>query len=637
MKLTPAGSNIRTILFALCLVAISVVAYWPGLSGNFIFDDLPNLIQADHWKVTTLAWAEWTAVLSDGRSSEIGRPLAMLTFAVNHYFTGMDPWPMKATNLVFHCINSILVWVLCARLFSLAGVRGPAPGPHAALLVAAAWAIHPIQISTVLYIVQRMEILSHVFVLIALLAYLQARGRQIAGRPSLAWFGASAASVAIALGFKETAILVPAYTFLTELFLLRFQGRSGSSLVWLKRAYLLLFIAGISVYALWVVPHYAGSPAWQFRDYDLWDRLLTQPPILLMYLGQILVPNPEKLLFFYDHLAHSQRIFSPIWIAGSSLLIIVLIAMSLGLNRRQPLIGFGILFFLFSHALTSNVVPLELAFEHRNYSGLMGVLISIFALLTVIGRSWEKKTKLLLAGTGLSFLFALTLLQALTWGDRLNLAMTLAARNPDSARASYGIAVELQIASGGDPQHPLWSLALKQMQDTSAIDHGAPLGEQGEIIMLAQVGRMAPAGTWDRLRAKLGKRTLSADDTSVMHALLNCSLKPGCAIDEDQLKQTFLDTTTANPASAELRVLFATFALRRMQDSDLATTLLTEALSMEPDNAAIRVALLRARLAAGWRDGGEIEAELREIRKHDKEGQFDSVILELTDSLRPSE
>ena len=83
------------ISWPLLLVAVGLAVYWPGLGGGFIFDDYPNLVYDPDWKVTTLHWVDWERALALGISSDSGRPLALLSFAINYYFTGLDPAAMK--------------------------------------------------------------------------------------------------------------------------------------------------------------------------------------------------------------------------------------------------------------------------------------------------------------------------------------------------------------------------------------------------------------------------------------------------------------------------------------------------------------------------------------------------------------
>ncbi len=110
----------------------------------------------------------------------------MLSFAVNHYLTGLDPAPMKATNLAIHLFNVLLVFGLARCLLRFRLQERAQQGQLAdwlALAVAALWALHPINLMAVLLIVQRMESLGHLFVFAGLWLYAATRMRQLAGKP----------------------------------------------------------------------------------------------------------------------------------------------------------------------------------------------------------------------------------------------------------------------------------------------------------------------------------------------------------------------------------------------------------------------------------------------------------------------
>src|SRR5688500_13964670 len=89
---------LRRILLPVLLVLVALV-YWPGLGGGFVFDDYPNIVQNGALHVTWAStWLEWLAAVFSSPASELQRPLAMLTFAINHALTGLDPYWMKLTN-----------------------------------------------------------------------------------------------------------------------------------------------------------------------------------------------------------------------------------------------------------------------------------------------------------------------------------------------------------------------------------------------------------------------------------------------------------------------------------------------------------------------------------------------------------
>ena len=219
------------------LLALAVAVYVPGLNGPFLLDDRENITAAPALRMTTLSlpgirdalfsWGEWTP----------HRGLARLSFALNHYFSGgrFDVFAFKLTNVVIHLINGLLVYWLSVLL--LRRYAGVARAPSAAagwsamqsylpLLVAALWVLHPIQLTSVLYVVQRMTSMSAMFVLAGLLLFVVGRIRLESGRASgMAWmFAGLAGGVGLGYFCKQNAVLLPFYAFLVELFFFRHEG-----------------------------------------------------------------------------------------------------------------------------------------------------------------------------------------------------------------------------------------------------------------------------------------------------------------------------------------------------------------------------------------------------------------------------
>ena len=87
---------------------------------------------------------------------------------------------MKAVNLGIHLLNGCLWYLLLLRIVArLPGAQSvPSRNRLLAAIVSSLWLLHPINLTPVLYVVQRMESLAQVFVLGGLLLYITARARQ---------------------------------------------------------------------------------------------------------------------------------------------------------------------------------------------------------------------------------------------------------------------------------------------------------------------------------------------------------------------------------------------------------------------------------------------------------------------------
>ncbi|HDO34469.1 MAG TPA: hypothetical protein ENH08_05055, partial [Chromatiales bacterium] len=98
------------VLFA--LLALTAAAYWPGLAGGYLYDDMPNIVDNTRVHLHTLAPE---ALLSASFSSHAGplmRPISMASFALDYYFFGPAPYAFKVTNLAVHLLNGLLIFWL---------------------------------------------------------------------------------------------------------------------------------------------------------------------------------------------------------------------------------------------------------------------------------------------------------------------------------------------------------------------------------------------------------------------------------------------------------------------------------------------------------------------------------------------
>ncbi|KFN51258.1 hypothetical protein [Arenimonas composti] len=496
---------------------LTTAAYWPGLGGGFLFDDFPNIVHQDAVHATALDPESLRRAA--GAYREIyGRPLATATFAINHVYGGLDPWGYKAANLAVHVVNALLVLLLLVRLRDRDGV--PLLAPAAAFVLAALWALHPLQVSTVLYVVQRMESLSIVFVLLALLAYVHGRRRQLDGHRGWPWLGVSALIAAVGLLAKETAVLFPVFALGLELALFRFELAGGRRSRWLVGLYGFGLAAATCVFLVWIAPRYFTAEAYALRDYSAGERLLTQLRVLPMYLGWIVLPRPDAYVFYYDHLQASQSLLEPATTLAGGLLLLALAVSALLLRRRMPLYFLGIFWFFAAHLLTSNVFALELAFEHRNYFALLGVLLAAYALLAPLLPKLGVGARRLVGAALIGGLFAMCLVRSSVWGDPLALAMQMAGGNPASSRASTDLGEQYMVLSGYDPESFMYAMAQAEFERGSRIENASLMPEQGLLVLAANAGVSSRPEWWDRVEHKLRTRAVGPQEMAVMMGLL---------------------------------------------------------------------------------------------------------------------
>ena len=172
------------------LLLATAIVFYPGLSGDFLFDDYPNIVSNPKIQISELSTASLITAAHAFDPGLYGRPLATISFALDYLQGGKHPRSYKVSNLILHLFNAGLIFLLCSQLLRLTQAGKPL-NAFAPLAIALIWAVHPLQISTVLYVVQRMEILSLSFVLLGLITYIHGRQRQKSGKGGWAWLFAS--------------------------------------------------------------------------------------------------------------------------------------------------------------------------------------------------------------------------------------------------------------------------------------------------------------------------------------------------------------------------------------------------------------------------------------------------------------
>ena len=537
---THAGAPLRLLTILLALAATCAAtwfAYAPGLAGGFLFDDLVNLSALG---VTGRVddTATLLRYLTSGSADPTGRPLALLSFLLDARGWPADPAPFLRTNLLLHLANGLLLFALLRRLGR--GLDDDAPQVIAAALIGAAlWMLHPLFVSTTLYIVQREAMLSTTFVLLGLLAYVHGRlALPVSPKRGTAWMVAGiGGGTLLALLCKANGILLPLLAWVLESTLLS-RGAEGAAPS-LRRSKGLLLVLPSVMLGVWLLTQLRTlDEAIPYRDWTLGQRLLTEPRVLLDYLELLFVPKAMSTGLFNDDYAVSTGWFQPAVTVFAAIAIGVLLAAGFGLRRRAPAVAAAILFFFAGHLLESTVVPLEIYYEHRNYLPAALVFWPIGRALVAWRRpGWQRAT---VAIAIVALLGTTTWQRARLWGDQDALARAWALQNPRSSRAQAVAAMsEMRVGRFVEAERRL-AFAL------AANPHDLQLVFNHAIALCAQRGLGAEqiAGVSSALRNSRGDQTLAW--RWLDRALHDSASHPCPGIDLDTLDR-WINDAAANP------------------------------------------------------------------------------------------
>lgn len=622
---------------AAILAAMLVVAlvYWPGLAGSFEFDDSTFLIANAAIKVVDPGISDWiAAAMSFPSGSHQGRWLGMLSFAINHYFTGMEPFWFKLTNLGIHLLNGFLLFLALRTLFEFHAASRPSRTSErtfdcglAAAALAALWLALPINLTGVLYISQRLESLSNTFVFLGLWWYLRARLAHWKGEKGTSGLWAALlVCTGIGVMVKESAILLPLYTACAEFALTGGRDREGRWSRPVLTLYGSLLVVPLLAGLVWL-GGWIGGPRSYSRAFSIPERLLTEGRVLIHYMAWILVPNLDSLTLHHDDIAISRGLLDPPTTLASLLAIAAMLGVAIWQRARRPLFALGIFWYFGGHVLTATVIPLMLVFEHRNYFPSVGLLLAAAALLVLEGPILRRRTVVFGASCLFAFYAFTTALRAQEWSSALQLAATDAAKRPESSAAQYEYARALLNSTLNGEKEPMRRRAFEVLEPMAANLQADAVHNQLLIVTSAKLGLPIKQEWWTSLIAKLKSHPPTSTDASALIELLRCYDDRVCPPDIEHLREAF-EVAASHPGGyAPFLAAYGQFALDYLHDVPLAERQYRAALEQSPSDPISRANLVVFLARVGRLE--EARAQLERVREMNYLGMLDKRIDEL--------
>lgn len=571
----------------------------PGLDGGFLFDDTPNIVENSAIHLQTLSLDSLRASIAGPSAGPLGRPISVLSFAITHYFFGLDPFAFKAINLAIHVINGLLVaWLVTLLLRALPNNQlSEKTSTWLPLWVAGIWLIHPINIMPVMQVVQRMALLSGMFLLLALISHLKAMSMPSGKRTYWAWLAAGWLLFwPLSILSKETGLLFPLYILaLTQL------TRSAAASLQQKESwvipaslFLLFTIAAAMLYFLgwnWLETAYA------MRPFTLIERLLTEARVLWFYAAQIVTPNYASFGVYLDDFALSTGILQP----PTTLLSVIgwgLVILGIWLFRtRQPLLCFAATWFLVGHSLESTFLPLEIAHEYRNYVPSISLIVGVgyigLVALQKLKRERRSLTIGMLATISMLILAIFSWLRADQMGNPLIGPQIEATRHPQSARANHAAALALIKAGYGDAGDPIGGENIRfYLQQSETVDPSFKFGYLGLIVWACASGRPVEQQWLDGLSHRLEHTPFAPKDRELPDLLFKPLLSmPRCLNRQDAIR-LFVAGADNSRISNTLRARFleaaADYELLVSVDPRSAQNYLKRSSAISPDDLILR-------------------------------------------------
>jgi protein O-mannosyl-transferase len=481
----------------LVLVGVSLVVYANALRNGFVADDdlqiLRNNFVTDSHSLPeffmTDAWG-----FAGSHLSNYYRPLQLLVYATEYAAYGNRAW---AWHLVNVCVNAGAVAAAYFLLLSLADWE-------LAFWACLLFALHPMHVEAVVWVAALPDLICGLLVFLAMLAYHKARLR--GGRGAWWLYSFSVFAFFAALLTKETALLFPLVLLCYEYF----YRRRPLLRLWEAWPSLVAFAGALTIYfALrWralgaftpsAAPYLRLSPA---------QLALAVPVALARYIGKLLLP----LRFNFFYFTPPTVVFNRVSVGAAVLLALLVVAPFL-LRARQPLLAFGVAWFLLilAPALDINAVGENYFTERYLYIPSLGLAICAgWAWLWLLRKARAGSGRVAARGAlGVVLAFCVVQIERRIpiFHDDLRLYQTTVLASPNSARLQAGLALAYQ-QTGNLPasiEHDLAAVAIDPSYEAAQFNLGNSLVESNRN-----------AEAIDHLKIALG---LQPDDVLTLRSL----------------------------------------------------------------------------------------------------------------------
>lgn len=617
------------ILAALSLLfLIILIVYFPGLYGNYVFDDNANILNNKKLAIDKITLELLSSAAYSGDAGPLGRPLSMLSFAMNYYFSGFEPFYFKLTNLIIHTLNTLFVFLISKQIFI--NIRFSVPA-SAALAVALLWGLHPLNLTSVLYVVQRMVSLSTLFGFMAIYAY--GRLRMLpnpAGTLGIIcrlWvIGLLIAASALS---KESGLLFIPLIILLEFFIYRgrYQGQS-LHLCGFKLIHILYFVtAAATLLVLTQLPKYMNPAAFLHRDFNLIERVLTETRVIFFYLKLFVFPRITELSLYHDDFLISHSLTEPINTLYAVLALLGITGLCLVLTKKAPMLLFAWCWFLVGHAMESTFISLELVHEHRNYFATIGLLL-LAPLAYQQASSKIKPMLLLLFAVYAAYLGFSTWQRAHIWSNLADHAAFEASQHPRSDRANYQLAriyIKLMEQYEDDQQKKLHYANLAELSLSKARKSYNPSnGAWFAHLHLSYFLKQEPhTQVIDELKKRLNTLPFYNSNVGFISAFANCQIEKHCQLPHHLAVEIFASAaenpTINSGAKAEVLKVLARYFAEVAGDYLKAEEFLRDALELKND---VNGHLLLTQIYRGQKNTIKAQAQLDLAKQLDVKGTW---------------
>lgn len=478
----------RKVALSLVLVVVALALYNPVLKSGFLsFDDdryvtdNPQVRDGFHsgllsWAFTTFEQANW-------------HPLTWLSHALDCQLFQLNPAGHHYTNLLLHAGNALLLFLILQWFTGYTG---------RSLMVAALFALHPLNVESVAWIAERKSVLCMFFCLLAVGAY----GWYVR-RPGIGRYAVVAVLVAMSLMAKPMAVTLPLLLLVLDYWPLgrmRFgdgaesedQARSSGPLsavnpvaFWklcLEKAPLLTLSVGSAVVTM--MAQRAGGAVLSSAEHSPLPRIENAVVCYGLYLKKAIWPSRLAALYPYSHAI-------AFWKVTLSAVVLLFVTWAVLKYRERRYLAAGWFWYLGTMVPMIGLVQVgnQAMADRYTYLPMVGIFIlAVWAIAEWAGthQGWGPYV----AGVGIFILLgfsAVTRAQLTYWHDDASLwfhALNVT-RDNFVAENSFGVAMMKQNRRDEGIAHFRAAEAIEPKDPTNQLNLGVYAQEQNDLPQAA--------------------------------------------------------------------------------------------------------------------------------------------------------
>jgi protein O-mannosyl-transferase len=468
MKLT---GNVKTLIGI--AVFLSALAYVQTLSYDFVYDDIPLVVENSLIKdiKNIPAFFQHEDVI-DGSHTGYYRPLIPFSYLADYLIWGLNPLGYHLTNIIFHLTVIALLYVFALRVLGTPG------GAFCACLF---FGLHPLNTEAVAFITGRNNILCAVFILSSILAFGKYRDTD-----ARRWLVLSLAFFFAGLLCKEFAVVIPLILVFSDLMNRRLQKadiyRYGS------------FLIPLGAYVAMRAAVLGGPLGITLTSADLSQRLYGAVDILVTYVRLSVLPWGQKALYEKQSVSIFRFILEVLFLALAAAVLYWQRA------RKWPVIG--ALWFVLFLLPVMNIVPIAGSpiAERYLYIPLMGMAIVFGGTVSSLqtgAADFRLGAAVVLV---LAVFFLLTVTRNPVWKSDEDLYQDMVRTTPGAYKGYYDLGLVRYRQKAFGEAKSLWEKALTVKPDMMALHNN--LG-----VLYEETGDYERAES--HYRAVLGVRTMA--------------------------------------------------------------------------------------------------------------------------------